>query len=369
MRPPVSSGTGPIFTTDWYDGFGRSRAKSGTAPLSPGATAASNAWIRYTTYNPRGQADKESQPFHTDSATLAEARWTRHSYDALNRRIRSEHPDLAAITMSYQTGGGVAFNRVKVTDESGHDTVHGRVVRVTRYLGGAGTNAGKEGFGTANSTHLEWDPLDRIVAVEDEPGNRWTAVYDTLSRRTSVSDPDHGLWTFTYDKTGLVTRQVDANNARTDFAYDGRRRMLMRRHYAGGSLETSKHLYTYDGTRAVSGTTYYNGDQLSKTEAFLNGSIVPWLTQRHDHDANDNRVRDEWAVTHASLNATYWTRQIRDAAGFVTGRQYSDGDIVGGGTTPWLYDKAGRLVSIPGHVTSFDYNARGVSVCPGLRPR
>jgi len=86
---------------------------------------------------------------------------------------------------------------------------------------------------------------------------------------------------------------------------------------------------------------------------------VPWLTTFHDHDNNDNPVRNEWRVTHPSHTATYWVRQIRDVAGFVIGKQYSDGDIVGGSGDPWLYDKAGRLLTIPGHVTKFEYNARG----------
>jgi hypothetical protein len=40
-------------------------------------------------------------------------------------------------------------------------------------------------------------------------------------------------------------------------------------------------------------------------------------------------------------------------------RLYPDGDQVGSAASPWAYDAAGRLSSIPGHITSLAYNARG----------
>ena len=33
--------------------------------------------------------------------------------------------------------------------------------------------------------------------------------------------------------------------------------------------------------------------------------------------------------------------------------------MVGSSATPWTYDAAGRLLSIPGHVSGYSYNARG----------
>ena len=48
-----------------------------------------------------------------------------------------------------------------------------------------------------------------------------------------------------------------------------------------------------------------------------------------------------------------------DAGQYLTMKTYSDGDSVGSASTPWLHDEAGRLKSIPGHITSLTYNARG----------
>jgi YD repeat-containing protein len=40
-------------------------------------------------------------------------------------------------------------------------------------------------------------------------------------------------------------------------------------------------------------------------------------------------------------------------------RLWPDGDQVGTAAAPWGYDAAARLASIPGHISSLAYNARG----------
>jgi hypothetical protein len=116
--------------------------------------------------------------------------------------------------------------------------------------------------------------------------------------------------------------------------------------------------YFHDETRSATwfgaaNTRLWNGDKLSRQ---VRGAV----TQRADHDSNGHKVKDSVtvdAVTHATDTAV-------DPAGRVTGRRWPDGDQVGAlasaaANLQWQYDGAGRLKSIPGHVTSLAYNARG----------
>jgi YD repeat-containing protein len=58
-------------------------------------------------------------------------------------------------------------------------------------------------------------------------------------------------------------------------------------------------------------------------------------------------------------SSTYTITNGYDAGDRLLWRQYPDGDSVGSAVSPFLYDSAGRLKSIPGVVTDTTYNARG----------
>ena len=185
---------------------------------------------------------------------------------------------------------------------------------------------------------------EALIEVKDEPGNTWSAAYDTLGRRRSVSDPDHGTWTYSYDAAGRMTRQVDANAAVTDYLFDAASRVTRREHRNAAGVLGSWHAYAYDQPRYP----YYNGGKLTSAS----GS---WGSQTYDHDANGNRVKTSWTLA----GQTHSITSVIDWRGYVTAKSYSDGDGVGTVTDPWRYDQAGRLKSIPGHITSIKYNARG----------
>jgi hypothetical protein len=95
-------------------------------------------------------------------------------------------------------------------------------------------------------------------------------------------------------------------------------------------------------------------------------------TKTADHDANGQKVRDAWTLKGVTSVITHGV----DAGQYLTAKSYSDGDAlcwreatpcgelaatraVGSATNQWKYDDAGRLKSIPGHITSLTYNARG----------
>jgi RHS repeat-associated protein len=85
----------------------------------------------------------------------------------------------------------------------------------------------------------------------------------------------------------------------------------------------------------------------------------PAATIRYDFNAGGFEARKQQVVD----GATYTTSTQRDVNGLVIGRTFPDGDTVGraanGTGTAWTYDTAGRLVSIPGHINSMTYNAKG----------
>ena len=336
VTPPSGVSTTVTDSAEWYDGFGRVVLAGKSAPAPHG-------WIYTATlFHARGEKQSQSMPYYADQS--ASAQFTTFTYDALNRLTLTTLPDAATITSTY-SGGGYAFSTITVRDELGRDTRthndgHGRTVQIERFTG----NSGQVG-GTPNRMTMVHDPLDRITTITDEPGNTWTYTYDSLSRRLTANDPNHGLWTFTYDAAGRMTEQLDANGAKTTFQYDARDRLTRRDHFpSGSSTATAWHVNTYDQAR----TGYFNTGQQT-------GSNGPWGSTEHDYDANGNRVRRAW-----SLNATsYSITHGHDAGGYLFKKVYSDGDSVGSDTSQWTYDEAQRLITIPGHVTSFTYNARG----------
>ncbi|MFY0610813.1 MAG: VCBS repeat-containing protein [Hyphomicrobiaceae bacterium] len=347
---------GPGATSNYrfrgFEGFGR-----------PWATADDTVSTKWFVYAPRGTLHRESIPYHwaTPPSPIPE---TQHTYDALNRRTHTRLPDGATLSMTYLNShagftylnGAAGFNRVKVTDELGRDTVthkdaHGRVVRVTSFMGN-----GAEGP-VKNSRLMAYDNHDRLVQVRDQVGNTWTYAYDSLDRRLTAQDPNHGLWTFAYDRTGLMTRQTDANGAISTFTYDGLGRMLRREHRAtaGGAL-TRWHAYTYDQKRIVGTATYYNGGKQS-------GASGHWGSSETNHDKNGNKVQSKLTLpatqTAFTLDhdfaAAFTINHTYDAGGYLTGKSYSDGDSV----TGWMYEDGGRVKSITGHINAIAYNARG----------
>lgn len=78
-------------------------------------------------------------------------------------------------------------------------------------------------------------------------------------------------------------------------------------------------------------------------------------SQSFDFDGEGRLARQGWTVDGSTSTA---------ATGYAPGgeviwRAYPDGDSVGSASTPWTYDLAGRLYSVPNTVTSTTYEADG----------
>ncbi|NED88530.1 RHS repeat protein, partial [Streptomyces sp. SID11233] len=60
------------------------------------------------------------------------------------------------------------------------------------------------------STSYTYDAADRLTAVQDESGNRWTYGYDQRGRQTEANDPDTGKTTTTYDDLDRPVSTTDS---------------------------------------------------------------------------------------------------------------------------------------------------------------
>jgi hypothetical protein len=150
-----------------------------------------------------------------------------------------------------------------------------------------------------------------------------------------------------------MTAQTDARGQRTDWRSDALGRMRLKTANALTAPDLTE--YFYDETRqagsfGASGVTFHNGGKLSR-------QVRGGVSQRQDHDANGFKVKDSATVD----GVTHEVDTKLDPGGRVLARRWPDGDQVGdaSGGAQWLYDGAGRLRSIPGHVNTLAYNGRG----------
>ncbi len=326
ISTPAADGSGPLWTRTHHDGFGRVYRKTTKGPQVGKDIIVDEAWGRRDTVVSR------SEPYYTGETIYT----GQLAYDALDRLIKTTRPDTTTVLTAYGASSQ-AFLSETTTDELNrqsiaHKDAYGNTVRAERANGASLIRVTKT-----------YDALDQLVGVADHPGNQWTYTYDTLSRRTRVVDPDLGTWTYSYDAAGQLLEQTDAKGQKTAVTYDGLGRVLTKTVLAGtAGAETTTS--TYDEVRSG----FFNGGKLTTVAG-------PAATIRYDHNASGRRVRDTYVVDGQS----YVTTTTLDAGERIKGRSYPDGDAVGTTATPWTYDGAGRLSTIPGLITSATYDARG----------
>jgi YD repeat-containing protein len=172
-------------------------------------------------------------------------------------------------------------------------------------------------------------------------------LFDSLGRRLRVSDPDHGTWSYRYDNMGHEIQHTDAMGVQTLLSYDHLGRMIAKN--VGG-----EHVgWTFDEPR----TAIING----QSTTFLNmGRLTTISDSAGSETYNYDALGRQIDVTRTIDNVAY-----RFQKGFdVAGRQrwthtLFDNDWIGTPSAPLLYDKAGRLQTIPTVVTDIQYDASG----------
>lgn len=361
---PPPAGVANLWTATRFDGFGRAVQTESSGP------SADRSIRMRQQYDGRGNLMAASLPyFATDEAT---ARFTRRRVDALNREIRSILPDDNVVRTEYGTGSG-SFDWIATYDPLDHKVTvrrdaYGRTVGTERWLDG-GTRLALTGY--------VYDSLDRLVQVTaphpeiaGTPGSVWLYSYDSLGRRLWARDPDLGTTTFTYDDAGNLKTQVDARNTTISFDYDRLGRMTKKTVQLQGQAATDAAVtvYGWDEDATPTPVGYAQVGQLTRQ---VNGTGR--LCQ--GFDALGRLVWQRWTPW---TGAPQWTLECADATppgttqivtqhdqgGRITRKTYAGAgagiqDNVGTAASPWTYDGAGRLLTVPGLVSSQSYNAAG----------
>ncbi|WP_034851187.1 toxin TcdB middle/N-terminal domain-containing protein, partial [Inquilinus limosus] len=358
---------GPVWGTyiggqQQFDGFGRIRHTYATAPDGTQAQVI----VVDKEYDGRGNLIAETVPYYAGDHSVANpAPRTSYRFDALDRQVWRILPDKNAYRTEYGFNPGAeSYSWAAVYDPTG------RKISATRYdaFGRVrATEQWKDNSARAD-TVFTWDAADQLVGITDPIGARWSYGYDTLGRRIAVSDPDLGASTYRYDLADRLVAQTDARGTVTSFAYDALSRVTRKRVRLQGQPPTGGEVtdYFYDGGPAGAAN---RGQLVRQVNAF--GRLCT------DYDVAGRVVTQRWTVWQPGADqtvncsqpdprSTFTARTAYDRGGRVLGKTYPDnssaGDTVGqvGSTgTPFTYDGAGRLKSVPGLIASITYDAAG----------
>ncbi|PDS87301.1 RHS repeat-associated core domain-containing protein [Rhizobium sp. L18] len=339
---PRTNGTGEVFSRTYYDGLGRPWEVE-----TPGASATGPSRITDTVYDARGNVQQTSLVRFKGET----AQWTTNSYDWQDRVIKTVNPDSSQRLYQYaaQSALVAGVTRLPVsltvmTDEENHPhrsyaDKDGNIIALQSQLGA--------NWVTENRTY---DPLGRLLGIRDPKGAQWSYSYDLLGNRLTASDPDLGNWSYEYDDASRLIRQTDARGAVTTMAYDQMGRVLRKEvTEPGATVATLLAQNTYDEPAATGSS--HNAGMLTKAEN-ANATVT---YSRFYNGAGDK------VITSTTIDGMSSTTTVEHGpSGKTTAMSYSPTTVaVGETTTPWLYNEADLLSSIPGLIDSTSYEADG----------
>ncbi|MBS7700219.1 MULTISPECIES: RHS repeat-associated core domain-containing protein [unclassified Chelatococcus] len=227
---PPAAGTQQVWTSRFFDGMGRTYA-----------TVMEGLTLERLAFNPRGLVQSRTSPYYG----VGPGYDTNYTYDALDRLVLTTNPDNTTVTTSYQASPD-AFDQTTVVDELGRTTIthkdaYGNTVFLDRF------NAG-----VRNRMSMQYDAVDRLCRVTDQPGNLWIYGYNSLSNRVSALDPNLGQWWYNYDLAGnlvWVSPHTPTQVGASAYSYDAN----------GNLLAGSNRTYTWDGDNRPATVTMVTG--------------------------------------------------------------------------------------------------------------
>jgi RHS repeat-associated protein len=194
-----------------------------------------------------------------------------------------------------------------------------------------------------------YDGSGRLIAQEDNEGNRTAFTHDLFGRTSLVTDRLGRVTQFAYDERGNVLSTVDALNNLTQYTYDADDNQLSQTD-ALGNVTTA----TYDDRRnqrtqtdalgnTIAFTYNQRGQELEITDA-LNNTFI----NTYDSVGNLLTVTDpEGNIAGNNINAQGLPTLVRDT---------------GGNDTTFTYDGFGNKLTETdalGNTTTFSYDAMG----------
>jgi RHS repeat-associated protein len=271
-------------------------------------------WIVVDTrYDARGRPSHVSNPY--EEAPVAQA-WTVTTYDALDRPVRVQTPDGAAITTGY--AGPVAT----VTDAVGRrrastTDVLGRVVEVVEHPDDA----------APWTTFYSYDLLDHLTGVTQGSQPARTFSYDSLGRLREASNPESGLVRFEYDKSGTLTWRRDARGVETTYDPDALGR-VRRRAYSDGTPPVS---FAWDeNPGGLLPATPWSRGRLLAVDNGVSRTEYSYGPHGHVGTSVQRTGADRFAFSY-----------VTDLAGHVVAQRYPSGRVVN-----TAVDKLDRVTSV-----------------------
>lgn len=306
-----------------------------------------------------------------------------YQYDDLGRSIRETYADpdgdgpLAAPIMTYRFDA--IGNVLSMTDALGNatDYVYDNLYRRSDVI--LADPDGPGGPQIRPQTHLDYDIVNRPIAVTDPLGRRTEFLYDNLDRviRETAPDPDGPgplaapQSTYTFDLVGNQLSMTDAIGGMTRFTYDNLYRgttVIQADPDGTGPLTSPEIRYTYDVASQLLTATDPLGRTVANTYDNL-GRVVrvtepdpdadgpfsaPVTSYRFDLVGNELAMTDPLGhVTRYAYDNLYRrTQQISEDL---------DGDegSLGNPVTVYRYDLVGNLLSLTdpvGNTTRWQYD-------------
>jgi RHS repeat-associated protein len=194
-----------------------------------------------------------------------------------------------------------------------------------------------------------YDDAGRLIAQEDNNGNRTNYTHDLLGRTSMVTDRLGRLTQFSYDERGNVLSTVDALNYLTQYSFDADDNQLSQIDALGNVT-----IATYDNRRnqltqtdalgnTITFTYNQRGQELTVADA-LNNTFI----NTYDNVGNLLTVQDPLGnIAGNNINAQGLPTLVRNTSGF---------------DTTFTYDSYGNKTSETDHlgnVTTFTYDAHG----------
>ncbi|MEP4627159.1 MAG: collagen-binding domain-containing protein [Tateyamaria sp.] len=286
-----------------------------------------------------------------------------------------------------------SLNRVLSLEVTGADGAQIEGITTYNYLPAGNLETVTDETGLVTS--MTYDPLERLVSLDDPAegliqrtynaagevtrytngdGELHTYVYDEISRLIQHTDPEGFIKSFTYDKRDNIQIVTDGRSGVTLYTFDTLDRVLLRTNPIGEAIT-----FTYDARGNLASLTRQDGVGETATYDGLSrrtGVITPDNTLRYVYDPNSNLV--EATDDDSSVTFTYDERN-RLAASTTDGtvgpqpeitltytydfldRRTSMSDSLGGSTN-YDYDPEDRLTELTtpwGAVYSFGYDDEG----------
>ncbi|MBD1362946.1 VCBS repeat-containing protein [Mucilaginibacter sp. ZT4R22] len=183
------------------------------------------AIITVNNFDRQGNLIRESMPYFSGS----KPRFTRHRYDALNRKILSIFPDSTKVKFVYYGLTDTVFN------EKGQ-----RRITVKNLLGEVEKTADDNGFYVT----YQYDGFGRIIQMTDAQQRTFRMQYDLNGNRTLYRNPNYKRDEIAeYNAFSQKTMYTDANGYAKRYEYDALDRLTQLNALRPGHLE--RIIYSY----------------------------------------------------------------------------------------------------------------------------